>query len=62
MMLIFLKVELMEVIVDSLKVTSMSFASMGALFYDVLPWILGIAVGVMQIVYLYFKIKKTRDG
>ena len=52
----------MGVIVDSLKVTSMSFASMGALFYDVLPWILGIAVGVMQIVYLYFKIKKTRNG
>ena len=52
----------MEHLVDSLKVTSMSLGSMGALFYDVLPWVLGIAVGVMQIVYLYFKIKKTKNG
>ena len=47
---------------DSLKVTSMSFASMGALFYDVLPWLLCIAVGTMQIIYLYYKIKKTKNG
>ena len=48
----------MEHHVDSLKVTSMSFASMGALFYDVLPWILGITVGILQIIYL---IKKLRN-
>jgi hypothetical protein len=42
---------------DSLKVTSMSFASMGALFYDILPWVLGIAVGVLQIIYLIKKIR-----
>ena len=63
MMLIFLKEELMvEVVVDSLKVTSFSFASMGVLFTDVLPWVLGITVGVLQIVYLYYKIKKIRNG
>tara|TARA_Y100000310_G_scaffold331784_1_gene406009 strand:+ start:238 stop:375 length:138 start_codon:yes stop_codon:yes gene_type:complete len=42
---------------DSLKVTSMSFASMGALFYDILPWVLGITVGVLQIIYLIKKIR-----
>ena len=62
MILIFLKVELTEVLVDSLKVTGMSFASMGALFMDVLPWMLGIAVGVMQCIYLFHKIKKTKNG
>ena len=48
----------MEVLVDSLKVTSMSLGSMGALFYDVLPWILGVTVGILQIIYL---IKKLRN-
>ena len=52
----------MEDSVDSLKVTGMSFASMGALFMDVLPWMLGIAVGVMQCIYLFHKIKKTKNG
>jgi len=42
---------------DSLKVTGMSFASMGALFYDVLPWVLGITVGILQIIYLIKKIR-----
>ena len=46
-----------EVVVDSLKVTSMSLGSMGALFTDVLPWALGIAVGVLQIIYLIKKIR-----
>ena len=57
MTLIFLKVELMEVLVDSLKVTGASLGSMGVLFMDILPWILGIAVGVLQIVYLIKKIR-----
>ena len=48
----------MGVNVDSLKVTSMSLGSMGALFYDVLPWILGVTVGILQIIYL---IKKLRN-
>ena len=43
--------------VDSLKVTGMSFASMGALFYDILPWLLGITVGILQIIYLIKKIR-----
>ena len=42
---------------DSLKVTSMSLGSMGALFMDLLPWVLGIAVGVLQIIYLIKKIR-----
>ena len=56
-MLTFSRAESMEVIVDSLKVTSMSLGSMGALFMDVLPWALGIAVGVLQIIYLIKKIR-----
>ena len=47
---------------DSLKVTGFSFASMGVLFTDILPWVLGITVGVLQIVYLWHKIKKIRNG
>ena len=61
MTLIFLKGELMEDSVDSLKVTGFSFASMGVLFTDILPWVLGISVGVLQIIYLLYKIKKIRS-
>ena len=57
MMLIFLKVELMEGSVDSLKVTGASLGSMGVLFMDVLPWALGITVGILQIIYLIKKIR-----
>jgi hypothetical protein len=51
----------MEDSVDSLKVTGFSFASMGVLFTDILPWVLGISVGVLQIIYLLYKIKKIRS-
>ena len=47
----------MEGIVDSLKVTGTSFASMGVLFMDVLPWILGITVGILQIIFLIKQIR-----
>ena len=57
MTLIFLKVELMEDSVDSLKVTGASLGSMGVLFTDLLPWVLGITVGVLQIIYLIKKIR-----
>mgnify|MGYP003154565468 CR=1 FL=1 len=57
MTLIFLKVESMEVLVDSLKVTGASLGSMGVLFMDVLPWALGITVGILQIIYLIKKIR-----
>ena len=57
MTLIFLKVELMEDSVDSLKVTGASLGSMGVLFMDVLPWLLGITVGILQIIYLIKKIR-----
>ena len=61
MTLIFLKVESMEDSVDSLKVTGASLGSMGVLFMDVFPWVLGITVGVLQIIYLWYKIKKIRS-
>ena len=57
MTLIFLKVELMEVSVDSLKVTGASLGSMGVLFTDLLPWVLGVTVGVLQIIYLIKQIR-----
>jgi len=47
----------MEVLVDSLKVTGASLGSMGILFMDILPWFLGVAVGILQIVYLIKKIR-----
>ena len=47
----------MEVCVDSLKVTGASLGSMGVLFMDVLPWALGITVGILQIIYLIKKIR-----
>jgi len=47
----------MEVLVDSLKVTGASLGSMGVLFMDVLPWILGITVGILQIIYLIKQIR-----
>ena len=57
MTLIFLKVELMEGSVDSLKVTGASLGSMGVLFMDVLPWVLGITVGILQIIFLIKQIR-----
>ena len=57
MPLIFLKVESMEDSVDSLKVTGASLGSMGVLFMDVLPWVLGITVGILQIIYLIKQIR-----
>ena len=57
MTLIFLKVESMEDSVDSLKVTGASLGSMGVLFMDVLPWVLGITVGILQIIYLIKQIR-----
>ena len=57
MTLIFLRAELTEVLVDSLKVTGASLGSMGVLFMDVLPWALGITVGILQIIYLIKKIR-----
>ena len=42
---------------DSLKVTGASLGSMGILFMDIVPWILAVAVGVLQIIYLIKKIR-----
>ena len=43
---------------DSLRVTGASLGSRGVLFMDILPWALGITVGILQIIYL---IKKLRS-
>ena len=47
---------------DSLKVSGASFTSMGIVFMDLLPYFLGLAIGVMNIVYLYYKIKKIKES
>ena len=47
---------------DSLKVSGSSFASMGALMYDAIPWALVVVIGVLQIVYLSYKIKKIKES
>ena len=60
MTLISLKAELMEDSVDSLKVTSASLGSMGLLFTDIVPWVLGVAVGILQIIYLIKKIRSKQ--
>tara|TARA_R110000772_G_scaffold165533_6_gene276898 strand:- start:593 stop:739 length:147 start_codon:yes stop_codon:yes gene_type:complete len=46
--------------VDSLKVSGGSFGSMAIVFMDLLPYGLGIVIAVMNIVYLYYLIKKTK--
>ena len=46
---------------DSLKVSGTSFASMGAMMWDAIPWILMVIIGVLQIVYLSYKIKKIKE-
>jgi len=46
---------------DSLKVSGTSFASMGVLMLDAIPWTLMVIIGVLQIVYLIHKIKKIRS-
>jgi len=46
---------------DSLKVSGTSFASMGAMMWDAIPWILMVIIGILQIVYLSYKIKKIKE-
>tara|TARA_R110000803_G_scaffold39530_2_gene85260 strand:+ start:1248 stop:1394 length:147 start_codon:yes stop_codon:yes gene_type:complete len=48
--------------VDSLKVSVGSSGSMVMLFMDLLPYTLGLIIAVMNIVYLYYKIKKTKES
>ena len=47
---------------DSLKVSTTSFASMGAIMWDAIPWILMVTIGVLQCIYLLHKIKKIRES
>ena len=48
-------------IMDSLKVSGTSFASMGVMMLDIIPLLLMIAIGILQIIYLVYKIKKIRS-
>tara|TARA_B100000029_G_C16952114_1_gene732961 strand:+ start:308 stop:454 length:147 start_codon:yes stop_codon:yes gene_type:complete len=47
---------------DSLKVSTSSFASMGAMMWDAIPWVLMVLIGILQIVYLSYKIKKIKES
>tara|TARA_X000001388_G_scaffold2411_1_gene1870 strand:+ start:2061 stop:2207 length:147 start_codon:yes stop_codon:yes gene_type:complete len=47
---------------DSLKVSGASFASQAIIFMDMLPYFLGIAIALMNIIYLYYKIKKVKES
>jgi|TARA_R100000664_G_C2724743_1_gene117026 hypothetical protein len=47
---------------DSLKVSGVSLSSMGIVMMEVLPFILGVTIAVMNIVYLFYKIKKIRES
>ena len=46
---------------DSLKVTVISLKGMSINFMDIVPWLLGVAIGLLNIIYLYYKIKKIRE-
>ena len=47
---------------DSLKVTGASFTSQAIVFMDMLPYFLVIIIAIMNIVYLYYKIKKAKES
>jgi len=46
---------------DTLRVSTGSFGSMAIVFMDLLPYSLGIVIAVLNIVYLYYKIKKAKE-
>ena len=46
---------------DSLKVSGVSLSSMGIVMTEVLPFVLGVTIALMNIVYLYYKIKKIKE-
>ena len=46
---------------DSLKVSTGSFGSMAIVFMDLLTYSLGITIAIMNIVYLYYKIKRIKE-
>ena len=47
---------------DSLKVSGTSFASMGAIMWDAIPWVLMVSIGILQIINLLHKIKKIKES
>ena len=46
---------------DSLKVSGTSIASQVIVFMDMLPYFLGVAIAIMNIIYLYYKIKNEKE-
>ncbi len=46
---------------DSIKVTGVSLTGMSINFFHFVPWFLGVTIGVLNIVYLLYKIKKIRS-
>tara|TARA_R100001594_G_scaffold50636_2_gene83893 strand:- start:4529 stop:4675 length:147 start_codon:yes stop_codon:yes gene_type:complete len=46
---------------DSLKVSTGSFGSMAIVFMDLLPYFLGLTIAIMNIIYLYYKIKNIKE-
>ena len=47
---------------DSIKVSTGSFGSMAIVFMDLLPYFLRVAIPVLNIIYLYYKIKKIKES
>jgi len=43
---------------DSLRVTTQTFASMGIIIFEILPILLTICIGILQILYLIKKLKE----
>ena len=46
---------------DCFKVSGTSYASQAIIFMDMLPYFLGLTIAVMNIVYLYYKIKNEKE-
>jgi hypothetical protein len=46
---------------DSLKVSGASMASMWGLITDIVPPLLMIIIAVLNIIYLYYKIKRIKE-
>lgn len=46
---------------DSLKVTGASFVSIFTLLSELIPWLLMVTIGILNIVYLIHKIKRIKE-
>jgi hypothetical protein len=46
---------------DSVKVSTASFGTFGLWYIDIIPWILMVTIGFLNIIYLIHKIKHIRS-